>query len=63
MGLLFIFTAIIACITTRLIVHFFKEGMTVLQLTFTVFLLAVCILLVGFLRGDFYIPFLELLVK
>lgn len=63
MMLLFIFTAILACITTKLIRHFFKEGMNVIQLTFTIFLLAITILLVGFIKGDFNIPFLELLIS
>lgn len=63
MMLLFIFTAIIACIVTKLIVHFFRQGMNVIQLTFTILLLALTILLVGFIRGDFNIPFLELLIK
>lgn len=63
MELLFLFTAILACIVTRLIIHFFKEGMTILQLVFTVALLAFTLLLVGYLRGDFNIPLLETLLR
>lgn len=63
MMLLFIFTTIIACITMKLITHFFKNGMNVIQLTFTIFLLALTILLIGFIKGDFNIPYLELLIK
>ena len=63
MMLLFIFAAILACITTKLISYFFREGMNIIQLLFTICLLAATILLIGFIKGDFNIPFLELLLK
>lgn len=62
MLILFLFTAILACITTRLIVYFFQQGTTVMQLLMIVLMLTITMLLVGYLRGSFNIPLLDTLI-
>lgn len=60
---LFVFTAIIACITLRMIIHFFEKGMSVDQLICTLFFLALTLLLAGYLAGELHIPFLDILIR
>lgn len=62
MIVLFIFTAILACMTARLTVYFFKAGTTVLQLIMTVLMLTLTLSLLGYLQGSFNIPFLDTLI-
>ena len=62
MLILFIFTAILACMTARLLVYFFKTGATVLQLVAIVLMMVLTLSLLGYLQGSFNIPFLDALI-
>ena len=59
MLVLFIFTAIMACITMRLLIYFFKAGTTIFQLITITLLLALTLSLVGYMTGSVNIPFLD----
>lgn len=59
MLVLFIFTAIMACITMRLLIHFFKLGTTIFQLITITLLLALTLSLVGYMTGSVNISFLD----
>lgn len=59
MIILFIFTAILACMTVRLLIYFFQTGTTVLQLITIVLMLALTLSLLGYIQGSLNIPFLD----
>lgn len=59
MAVLFIFTCILSCISLRLLWYFFEKGCTILQLLFTIALLAVTGILVGYLSKTIYVPILD----
>lgn len=62
MIVLFIFTAILTCMCARLVSYFFKQGTTVPQLVTIVLLLALTMILIGYMSGSFNIPILDKLI-
>lgn len=62
MVILFIFTTILACMCVRLISYFFKSGTTIPQLITIVLLLALTMILLGYMQGSFNVPILDKLI-